>query len=272
MKYLYIFFIFLILYYIFNYNNESYSNYHTKNRDLDYIKKRLKIPNKKSQKIPVSPISLKKTKKIRAVDGYKDSTRIPDDNSDLSSYVLNQPNIDDIIDSPIDLTKFKKKNPKLKKVKKSKVNKSTTNKHKVRETKVKKSELNSCMFVSSINNEAVVCPKNYSLYTGAKIGSTDGNLECNSEKPKTIKSKAKVKVKKGKIEIITITNPGMNYYDIPGIKILGEGKGAKAIARIKDKKVNEIIIANKGSGYTKDTQVIIEKPKITMFCNLCCKK
>lgn len=268
MKYLYICFIIIILYYIFNYSSEGYSNYHTKNKDLDYIKKRLKISNKKSQKVPVSPISIsKKTKKIKAVDGYKDSTRVPDDNSDLSSYVLNQPDIDKIIDTPIDLIKFKKKNLKLKKVKKSKVKKS-----KVQATKVKKSELNSCMFVSSINNEAIVCPKNYSLYTGAKIGSTDGNLVCNSEKPKTIRGKAKVKVKKGKIENITIINPGMNYYDIPEIKIVGQGKDAKAIARIKDKKVNEIIVVNKGSGYIKETQVIIEKPKITMFCNLCCKK
>ena len=128
------------------------------------------------------------------------------------------------------------------------------------------------MFVSSINNEPVVCPKNYSLYTGAKVGSRNGSLACNSDKPKSIKCKAIVKVKKGKIENITITEPGMNYFDIPGVKIIGSGKGGKAIARIKDKKISEIILVNKGYGYTVDTKIIIEKPKITVFCNLCCKK
>ena len=268
MNYLFVLVIIITLYYISNHYSEPFTNYYTKNEDLNYIKKRLKIPNTRTQKIPVSPITIKTNdKKIKAVDGYKDSTRIPDDNSDMLNYVINHSKSDDVIDSPIDFTKFKKK----KCCNKAKISKKKNKKIK-KTSKIKESELKSCLFVSSINNEPIICPKNYSLYTGAKVGSTDDSLVCNSDKPKTIQCKATSKVKKGKIENIMITEPGMNYFDIPKVKITGLGKGARAIARIKDRKVNQITIVNKGIGYKNNTKILIEKPQLTVFCNLCCKK
>lgn len=62
----------------------------------------------------------------------------------------------------------------------------------------------------------------------------------------------------GSIESVAVTNGGSNYTSAPTIKIVGDGSGANAIARINTttKVVESIIITNRGAGYTIANVVI----------------
>lgn len=53
------------------------------------------------------------------------------------------------------------------------------------------------------------------------------------------------------IDSATIINQGSGYTEIPTVTILGDGKGATAVAEITSGKLNSITITNSGSGYTQ---------------------
>ena len=131
--------------------------------------------------------------------------------------------------------------------------------------------MDSCVFIESLNKDRAVCPKNYSVYTGASIGSKNGVLSCNG-KESAIKGAAAIAViKKGKLTMISIINGGANYAKSPQIKIIGDGEGAKGYAVLKNKKVNKIILSNVGKNYKSTPIVKIAKPNLTTYCNLCCR-
>ena len=53
------------------------------------------------------------------------------------------------------------------------------------------------------------------------------------------------------IEKITITNPGYGYTEIPTVTITGDGSGATAVATIVNGKITEIMVTDRGVGYTR---------------------
>jgi len=57
------------------------------------------------------------------------------------------------------------------------------------------------------------------------------------------------------IDSIEVVNPGLNYYVIPTVTIVGDGTGATARAVISNGKIQEIILTNPGKDYT---QAIVE--------------
>lgn len=269
MYYIYIFVLVIVVCYISLISKENFSNFYKRNKDLDYISSKMKIPIKKSQNIKtnqVFPITNKKTKNIKVPVGVS-SSRIPDDYSDLKNYVIPVPKFDDLVDSPIKLNTRKSKDKSSKKP----VNKSS--KKTVHKKIVNKSIKNSdsCIFVSSIDNNVVTCPKNYSVYTGAKIGISNSNISCNGQKNNIKGAEAIASIKKGKVTNIQIIDGGSNYTTAPSIKIIGDGVGAKAYSTLKDKKLSNIIIKNPGKNYKSTPIIKISKPNITTYCNLCCR-
>jgi hypothetical protein len=52
------------------------------------------------------------------------------------------------------------------------------------------------------------------------------------------------------IESIKIINPGINYTSTPTIEIIGDGRGAKAVAQIVNGQIRSIQVTNVGVGYT----------------------
>jgi hypothetical protein len=52
------------------------------------------------------------------------------------------------------------------------------------------------------------------------------------------------------VETVTVITPGSNYTTTPTIEIVGDGRGAKAVAIIVNGKLNSIKITNPGIGYT----------------------
>lgn len=59
------------------------------------------------------------------------------------------------------------------------------------------------------------------------------------------------------IDSISITNPGYNFKTAPKIVINGDGTGATAVATIKNGKLFEIKLTNRGINYTRATVTII---------------
>ena len=261
MYYIYIFVLVIVVCYISLISKENFSNFYKRNKDLDYISSKMKIPIKKSQNIKtnqVFPITNKKTKNIKVPVGVS-SSRIPDDYSDLKNYVIPVPKFDDLVDSPIKLNTRKSKDKSSKKP----VNKKIVDKS------IKNSD--SCIFVSSIDNNVVTCPKKYSVYTGAKLGISNSNISCNGQKNNIKGAEAIASIKKGKVIDIQIIDGGSNYTTLPSIKIIGDGVGAKAYSTLKDKKLSNIIIKNPGKNYKSTPIIKISKPNITTYCNLCCR-
>jgi len=267
MYYIYIIIILVIvLGYISLISKENFSNFYKRNKDLDYISSKMKIPIKTQQNIKtnqVFPITKKKTKSIKVPVGVS-SSRIPDDYSDLKNYVIPIPKFDDLVDSPIKLDTIKSKDKSSKKI----VKKKTVRK-KIVDKSIKTSD--SCIFVSSINNNVVTCPKNYSVYTGAKIGISNSNISCNGQKNNIKGAEAIASIKKGKVINIQVIEAGSNYTTPPSIRIIGDGVGAKAYSILKDRKINNIIIKKSGKNYKSTPIIKISKPNITTYCNLCCR-
>ena len=262
MYYIYIVVLVIVVCYISLISKENFSNFYKRNKDLDYIGSKMKIPIKTSENIKtnqVFPITKKKTKKknVKVPVGVS-SSRIPDDYSDLKNYVIPVPKFDDLVDSPIKLSKKSKDKSSKKGVNKKIVDKSIKNS-------------DSCLFVSSINNNAVTCPKNYSVNTGAKIGISNSNISCNGQKNNIKGAEAIASIKKGKIINIQIIDAGSNYTIPPSIKIIGDGVGAKAYSILKDRKINNIIIKKSGKNYKSTPIIKISKPNVTTYCNLCCR-
>lgn len=52
------------------------------------------------------------------------------------------------------------------------------------------------------------------------------------------------------IESIKIINPGINYTSTPTIEIIGDGRGAKAVAQVINGQIRSIQVTNVGVGYT----------------------
>ena len=272
MYYIYILVLFIVIGYISLTSKENFSNFYKRNKDLDYISSKMKIPIKTQQNIKtnqVFPITNKKTKSIKVPVGVS-SSRIPDDYSDLKNYVIPVPKFDDLVDSPIKLDTIKSKDKSSKKtinkLSKKIVDKSSK---KIVDKSIKNSD--SCIFVSSINNNVVTCPKNYSVYTGAKIGISNSNISCNGQKNNIKGAEAIASIKKGKVINIQIIDSGSNYTIPPSIKIIGDGVGAKAYSILKDRKISNIIIKKSGKNYKSTPIIKISKPNITTYCNLCCR-
>lgn len=252
--------------YLISIPKEEYSNYYKKNSDLDYLSSRGKIPKKNKKKLyknPLAPISKRKRAEKIIIPDIIPSSRVPDDLSDSNNYVIPTPNFDDLIDSPIKLGGRKAKQPKpnrdmIKKKKKKILDKSGKN-------------MDTCVFVESLNKDRVVCPKNYSVYTGASIGSKNGILSCNGKESAIKGATAIAVIKKGKVAMISVTNRGDNYTKSPNVKIIGDGEGAKAYVVLKNKKVSKIILKNGGKNYNSTPTVKIAKPNLTTYCNLCCR-
>ena len=70
---------------------------------------------------------------------------------------------------------------------------------------------------------------------------------------------------------IRVIDGGEKYSDTPKVYIRGVGKNARAMAHIKEGKVIEIEVVSPGTGYISTPAVIIEKPNVVVYCNLCCK-
>jgi hypothetical protein len=50
---------------------------------------------------------------------------------------------------------------------------------------------------------------------------------------------------------IQVTNPGSNYTSQPTVTITGDGEGAKAIVKLVNRRIESVIITNRGIGYTR---------------------
>lgn len=50
---------------------------------------------------------------------------------------------------------------------------------------------------------------------------------------------------------IQVTNPGSNYTSQPTVTITGDGEGAKAIVKVVNRRIESVIVTNRGIGYTR---------------------
>lgn len=60
------------------------------------------------------------------------------------------------------------------------------------------------------------------------------------------------------IDGIEITNPGVNYNQVPKVTITGDGFGATAVAKVTNGKISTIEITSRGTGYTRATVTITD--------------
>ncbi len=127
-----------------------------------------------------------------------------------------------------------------------------------------------CKFVSSFSNK-LKCPTSHPIHTGATFSSTGSTISCGQENIKVKSAHAIAVVKNGKLDSIKVIDGGEKYSDAPKVYIRGIGKNGRAISHIKDGKVEEIEVISPGSGYMSTPAVIIEKPNVVVYCNLCCK-
>ncbi len=58
------------------------------------------------------------------------------------------------------------------------------------------------------------------------------------------------------VEEIIIENPGINYTSTPTIKIVGDGIGASAIAKIVNGRISNVTVTNKGTNYSRATVTV----------------
>lgn len=257
-----------------NGNSVLLDKVYKKNVDLEYLDKRTPLNITKLQKIltrQVAPIfnELKgKTEegiaKVNALP--KELTnRIPDENSNDEVYNIPMPKYDDAQDSGFPLPKSPKKNKENKnnnKIKKVNNGLKKTYKSSVLGTQ--------CKFISSFGILAK-CPKDYPNETGAHLSSNNGQMLCNGKNPKINRAKGVASIKDGKVNNINIINQGERYTKSPKVHIKGDGKDALAVAKITNGKVVSIELISGGSGYTSTPQIIIDKPSVKLYCNLCCK-
>ena len=119
------------------------------------------------------------------------------------------------------------------------------------------------------------CSKEFPVYMGASLGVPDNSgvkLSCNSDLVKSAKGIAKINNRK--LEAIVLLDKGEGYKTPPKITISGgNGKGAKCSATLDEEgAIKEIHVENPGYNYTGTPEVNIELPSVSSSCHLCCKK
>ena len=119
------------------------------------------------------------------------------------------------------------------------------------------------------------CSKEFPVYMGASLGIPDNSgvkLSCNSDLVKSAKGIAKINNRK--LEAIVLLDKGEGYKTPPKITISGgNGKGAKCSATLDEEgAIKEIHVENPGYNYTGTPEVNIELPSVSSSCHLCCKK
>jgi len=125
-----------------------------------------------------------------------------------------------------------------------------------------------CEFVS-VGKANKSCPIDLPINTGAVIRNINGEL-C-SKKPPTCKAVSSIK--DGKVKQIDVVNSSNGFNSVYPPKVVikgGGGKGAKATAVIKNKKVEKIKITDIGSQYTHTPTIKIVNTDPTSYCKLCC--
>ena len=130
-----------------------------------------------------------------------------------------------------------------------------------------------CKFMSSENTQ-FTCPIKYNQHMGAMFGAkANSGINCNGHKLKANTAKAIAIVKDGTISRIKIIDPGKYYNKPPKIRIIGNGKNAKAYSIINKQtnSLKQIKISNCGYGYQSSPKILIGKPNMTIFCHLCCQ-
>jgi len=270
-----------------------------KNIDVDYYDKKAKLKISDLDKIlskQIAPITDRKRGKqekeditVDAVD-KKYTSRIPDSESNLDEYVIPMPDFDDLqgkefrpkdfynslshveeedddlyiegeeqeIDDRTDAVD-EELGPEIYSGEGKKIN--------IRKINNK----DYCKFVSSFNS-GDSCPSDYPVFTGANISSIGNNLSCNGSDIKIESAHAIASINNGKVTDIKVISEGSKYSQVPKVYIRGVGKNATATANVKDGKVVSVEMLSNGEGYTSTPLVIIEKPNVKVYCNLCCKK
>jgi len=143
---------------------------------------------------------------------------------------------------------------------KKKISKKDDSKDKIKSMK--------CEFVS-VDKANKSCPVDLPINTGAVIRNINGEL-C-SRKPPTCKAISSIK--DGKVKQIDVVNSSNGFNSLYPPKVIikgGGGKGAKATAVIKNKKVEKIKINDRGSQYTHTPTIKIVNTDPTSYCKLCC--
>ena len=129
-----------------------------------------------------------------------------------------------------------------------------------------------CKFLSS-EDTTFTCPTKYNQHMGAMFGAkANSGINCNGHQLQANIAKAIAIVKNGTINKIKLIDSGKYYDKPPKVRILGDGKNAKAYAIIdkNTKTVKKIKISNCGYGYQSSPKIIIGKPNMTIYCHLCC--
>ena len=75
----------------------------------------------------------------------------------------------------------------------------------------------------------------------------------------------------GSIDSKWLNKLSERYTKSPKVYIRGEGKDAVGVAKINNGKVTSIELISGGSGYKSTPQIVIDKPNVKLYCNLCCK-
>jgi hypothetical protein len=128
-----------------------------------------------------------------------------------------------------------------------------------------------CKFFSSSGSN-FTCPPEYPVFTGASLSVKGESISCNGDNTKSKRTTAIGSIKQGRLDEIVITNKGLGYTTPPKVNVIGgNGVGASAYALVKTGSVYKIIVTNQGSGYTSTPSIKISKPNVVNTCNLCCK-
>lgn len=125
-----------------------------------------------------------------------------------------------------------------------------------------------CEFIS-VDKVNKSCPSDLPINTGAVIRNI--NNELCSKKPPTCKAISSIK--DGKVKQIDVVNSSNGFNSIYPPKVIikgGGGKGAKAVAVIKNKKVEKIKITDSGKQYTHTPTIKVINTDPNTYCKLCC--
>ena len=121
-------------------------------------------------------------------------------------------------------------------------------------------------------SESFTCPEKHGDHLGAVFGARAGSgISCNGKKFSAETAKAYAVVRNGQVDRIKLISKGTHYFKAPKVKILGNGRGAKAKAILDDDtSIKSIKILNKGSSYQSSPKIVIGQPDGYVYCHLCC--
>lgn len=125
-----------------------------------------------------------------------------------------------------------------------------------------------CEFIS-VDKANKSCPVDLPISTGAVIRNL--NNELCSKRPPTCSAVSTIK--NGKVMQIDVVNSSNGFNSVYPPKVIikgGGGKGAKAVAIIKNKKVDKIKLTDNGSRYTQTPTIKIINMDPKTYCKLCC--